>query len=55
MYEVVLSYRPDFSEKIVDRYHTLEEAQTVAERVSVEQHQRVIRVWVRQVRGVKAS
>jgi len=55
MFEVVATYRPDFTETVVDRYPTIEEAQAVAERVSVEQHARVLRVWVRQVRSVKTS
>jgi hypothetical protein len=51
MFEVILTYRPDFSEKALDRYPTYQEAQEVAWRISTGHHERVIRVWVRQVRA----
>lgn len=55
MFEVIVTYRPDFSEKAVDRCATVEEAQTLAEHISAQCSERVIRVWVRQVRGVQAK
>jgi hypothetical protein len=54
MYEVVVTFRPDFSERVVDRYATEEEAQAAAERISAQQAERVIRAWVRYVREAKA-
>jgi uncharacterized membrane protein len=54
MFEVILTYR-DFSEHVVDRYPTAEEAQAVAERVSELRHDKVIRVWVKQIRQVRTK
>jgi hypothetical protein len=54
MYEVVVTFRPDFSERVVDRYATEEEAQAAAERISAQQAERVIRAWVRYVREAKS-
>jgi hypothetical protein len=50
MFEVILTFRPDFAEQVVGRYGTEEEAQAVAERLSAQRPERVIRVWVRRVR-----
>ena len=55
MFEVVVTYRPDFTEEVVDRYPTREQAQAVADRLSSEKHDRVIRVWVRQVCKAKSA
>jgi hypothetical protein len=54
MYEVVVTFRPDFREQVVDRYATEEEAQAAAERLSTRQTERIIRVWVRYVREAKS-
>lgn len=50
MFEVIVTYRPDFSEKIVDRYPTYDAAQDVALRITAHRYERVVRVWVRQIR-----
>lgn len=55
MYAVIVTYRPDFTEQVLDRYPTLEEARAVAERLSVEHRDRIIRVWVRQVREARTK
>jgi len=55
MFEVILTLRPNFTEKIVARYATAQEAQAVAERLCVQQQARVIRVWVRHVREAKTN
>jgi len=55
MYEVILTYRPDFTERVIERYATAEEAQTVAEHISARHHDLVIRVWIRHVREVKTN
>ena len=49
MFEVLVTYRPDFTEKVVDRYPTREEADAAAQRLASQPGDRVIRVWVRQV------
>ena len=55
MYEVILTYRPDFRERAVERYATAEEAQAVAEDLSARHPEQVIRAWVRQVREAKTK
>jgi len=55
MFEVILTLRPNFTEKIVSRYPTAEEAQAAAERIAVQQQARMIRVWVRHVREAKTN
>ena len=55
MFEVVLTYRPDFIEKAIERYATAEEAQAVAQHISAAHHDQVIRVWVRQIREAKTK
>lgn len=55
MFEVVLTYRPDFSEKVVERYTNQEEALAAAERIAAKHFENVIRALVRQVREVKTE
>jgi len=55
MYEVVVTYRPDYTEQSVDRYSTPEEAQGVATLLSLQCPDKVVRVWVRRVREVKSA
>lgn len=52
MYEVILTFRPDFAETVAGRYATEEEALAVAESLSVNRPIRILRVWVRRVTGV---
>jgi len=55
MYEVIVTYRRDYSEQCVDRYSTREEAQGIATLLSLQCPEQVVRVWVRQVRQVKSA
>jgi hypothetical protein len=55
MFEVIVTYRPDFAEQMLDRYPTLDEARAVAERLSVEHRDQIIRVWVRQIREARTK
>jgi hypothetical protein len=55
MFEIVITYRPDFTEQVLDRYPTLEDARAVARRLSEERHDQVIRIWVRQVREARTK
>jgi hypothetical protein len=54
MFEVIITYR-DFSEQVVDRYPTAEEARAAAERLSEQRPDRVMRAWVRQIREIKTN
>lgn len=53
MFEVVLTYR-DFTEQIVDRYPTEEEARLAAEWLSSHFREELMRAWVRQAGRVKS-
>jgi hypothetical protein len=55
MFEVIVTYRRDYSEQCVDRYSTREEAQGIATLLSLQCPEQVVRVWVRQVRPVKSA
>jgi hypothetical protein len=55
MYEVIVTYRPDFVEQMVERCATLEEAQAIAKQLSAQRREHVIRIWVRQVREAKTQ
>jgi len=55
MFEVVITYRPDFAERPLDRYDSHEEATAAAERIAAQNPESVVRAWVRQVRGVKTG
>ena len=55
MFEVVVTYRADFSEQALDRYPTSDEAQLHARQVSLEYHDKVLRAWVRVVREAKSK
>lgn len=50
MFEVIVTYRADWAEQIVDRYPTAEEARTVADRILASHRDHVLRVLVRPVR-----
>ncbi len=54
MYEVILTYRPDFHETLVDRCDTEARAQSLAANISAQPDEQLIRVWIRYVREVKA-
>jgi hypothetical protein len=55
MFEIVVTYRPDFVEHSLERFPTLEEAQAVAQRLMIEHRDRIVRVWVRQIREAKTQ
>ncbi|MBV9125440.1 MAG: hypothetical protein JO112_18995 [Planctomycetes bacterium] len=54
MFEVILTYR-DFTEQMVERYPTAEEARAAAEGFSSQLREHVVRAWVRQIREVKTN
>jgi len=54
MYEVILTYRPDFHETLAERCNTEEQAQNLAANISAQPDEQLIRVWIRYVREVKA-
>lgn len=53
MFEVIVTYRRDYSEEVVHRLPTREEALAVSKHLSDHQHETVVRAWVRQVRPAK--
>ncbi len=55
MYEVILTYRPDFRERIADRFTNEDDAQTAAERLSGRYRDQLVRVWIRFIREVKTK
>jgi hypothetical protein len=50
MFEVVLTIRRDFTEQVVARCATEQEAQAIAQRISAERSAGVLRVMVRRTR-----
>lgn len=50
MYEIVATYRADFSEKVVGRYSKEEEAKDKARHLAAENYDKILRVWVRVIR-----
>lgn len=55
MYEVVVTYRSDFSEDAMGRYENEQEAQDAAHRLALENHDKIVRALVRVVREVKTQ
>jgi hypothetical protein len=55
MFEVILTLRPNFTEKVAARYASADEAHAAAERLAVQQQARIIRVWVRHVREARTQ
>jgi len=53
MFEVIVTCRPDFREEIVERCPALEEARSIAERLSTQHPEQFVRVWVR--RSLRSS
>jgi hypothetical protein len=49
MFEVIVTYRPDFQEQVLERCARLEEAQAIAARLTTTDPQRFVRVWIRRV------
>lgn len=54
MFEVILTFQPNFFEKVVEQYPTWEQAQAAAERLADQQKHRIVRAWVRKVREANA-
>ena len=54
MFEVVLTLRDNFAERVVARCASEAEAQELARRISAERPQGVLRVWVRRPRQVQS-
>ena len=55
MFEVIVTCRPDFREEVADRCPVLEEAQTIAERLSRQYPERFVRVWVRRALRIETD
>jgi hypothetical protein len=55
MFEVIASFRPDFEERLINRYVTLEEARKVAQQIALQHHDKIIRTRVRAVRAAKTA
>jgi hypothetical protein len=55
MYEVIVTYRPDFRELPLGRFKTEAEARAAAQQFAVEFYGQVVRTRVRIVREVKAQ
>jgi len=55
MFEVIMTYRADFREKVMDRCATPEEAAAAAARLSANRTDKVIRVWIRHVPRVETK
>lgn len=55
MFEVIVTYRRDYSEEVVQRLPNREEALAVSKQLSEHQHETVVRAWVRQVRQAKTG
>jgi hypothetical protein len=55
MFEVVATFRPDFEERLINRYATLQEARSVGQQVAVQHHDKIIRTRVRAVREAKTT
>lgn len=55
MYEVIVTFRPDFAEQVVHRCANLEEAHAVAGQLWAQHREKVIRVWVRQKRAANTK
>jgi hypothetical protein len=55
MYEIVATYRGDFSEKVVGRYVKEDEAQIKARDLAATHYDKILRVWVRVVREARSK
>ena len=55
LFEIIVTCRPDFREEIVDRCPTLEEAQAIAERLSLQNPERFVRVWIRRATPLQSN
>jgi hypothetical protein len=55
MFEVVVTYRPDFREHPLGQYRTLDEARQAAQQFAVEHYLTVVRTRVREIQKAKAN
>lgn len=55
MFDVLVTFRNDFSEQVIDRYPSREEAEDAARRLAQEHNDKIVRAWVRGVRKAKAK
>jgi hypothetical protein len=55
MFEVVVTYRGDFSESLIDRFINRDEAEDVARRLALLHADKIVRAWVRVVRQARAK
>jgi hypothetical protein len=55
MYEVLVTYRGDFSEHSAGRYPTSQQAQDRARHLSTQGYDKILRAWVREVREARSK
>jgi hypothetical protein len=55
MFEVIVTYRPDFSERSLGQYPTADEARSAAQQYAVNNYLLVVRTRIRTIREVKAN
>ncbi len=55
MFEVLVTYRPDFREEVVERCAGLEDAQAVAQSLSRQYPERFVRVWIRRAQRTSCN
>jgi len=55
MYEVIVTHRSDFREQLMGRFVSAREARQHARRLARQNHDLIIRAWVRAVRGAKST
>ena len=53
MFEVIVTYRPDFREVPFDRYSTWQEAREKARQLAINHSEKVVRAWVRPVKDAR--
>ncbi len=55
MFEVVVTFRPNFVEEVVSRHATEDEAQAAAQRILAKPAAEVVRVWVCRARKAETT
>jgi hypothetical protein len=55
MFEVIVTFRANYTEQVVGRFPNSDEAQAAARLLAVQRPGEVVRAWVRQVRPATAG
>jgi hypothetical protein len=55
MFEVIVTYRPDYREAPLDRYSTWEQAREIAQAFALQHAETVVRTWVRPVKDAQVT